>query len=660
MSTLAYFLQRKMIWPLVTFLGIVTSACIIVCVTIFFNQEIENRNLVLERIAESLNGPIALGSYVEIKSRLLSHNNKFSHYCLDYFSLNFQTNLCSPLKNFKKIELNSEQSVVLYFSWKPFIFKALFLTLLIIFTLLSLGLVLLRKAKKIATQLNDEVLMIYNDKMDKNFNILEFKNISDQFLLNMSSQSEIRENETRAEMAKQVAHDIRSPLAALHMITDSLDSFPENERILARHAIQRINDIANELLQKGNQEDAKLDKEESEKHLNNELVPALVDIILSEKRMQYREFSGLIIEVDLKDSFGAFSMVNAKELKRVISNLVNNSFDAFKNHIGKITVSVRRSHSHVIISVIDNGSGIPADLIKKIGQTKFSHGKENSKVSGSGLGVYHAKQTIERFGGELEIESTEGVGTRISIKLILAEPPPWFSSHVDLIDKTLVVSLDDDFSIHQIWKNRLNDNIIHKSFQSGLEFEKYINENANILNKVQFLVDFELLNQNKTGLDLIEELGIAAQSILVTSRYDDENIQKRAAKLGLKILPKSLAVFVPIQIKKSKSLYDLVLLDNDDLVRMTWEMKAKRNRKAILCVSSISELRARLFELDSEVLFFIDVHLSDDENGEQFSKELFDLGFNNLYLATGYNEEHFSHLSWIKGVVGKSPPLVLQ
>ena len=645
-----------MIWPLVIFLGLVNTVSIIICTTIFFNQEIESRNLVLERMVESLKNPIAIGSYVEIKSRLLSHNIKFPQYCLDYRSTNFQTNTCTSLKSYKKIDLNSEQSVILYYSWKPFLVKLILLISFITGVLLSIGVILFKKTKKIAAQLNDEVLTIYSDRVIKKFSILEFKNISEQFSLYVTNQGKMLENEARSEMAKQVAHDIRSPLAALHMITESLSIFPENERVLARHAIQRINDIANELLQKGNQGNVNFSNEESGKQLNNELISALVDILVSEKRMQYREFSGLLIEADLQDSFGTFSMVNAKDLKRVISNLVNNSIEAFAKHTGQITIRVRRNSSHVIISIIDNGNGIPAHLLETLGYSKISYGKENLRASGSGLGLYHARQTIEHLGGKFEIESKEGNGTTISIKLILAESPSWFSSHVNLTDKTSVVSLDDDLSIHQIWKNRLADNIIQIPFQSGAEFEKFVNDNLNNLSNIQFLIDFELLNQNKTGLDLIEALGIAKNSILVTSRYDDESIQNRAIAVGLKILPKSLAVIVPIQIKKKKSVYDLVLLDNDELVRMTWEIKAKSNGKKIICFSNVSELRERICEFDSEVLFYIDVNLSDSENGEQVSKELFDLGFSNLYLATGYSADHFSHITWIKGVVGKSPP----
>jgi signal transduction histidine kinase len=54
-----------------------------------------------------------------------------------------------------------------------------------------------------------------------------------------------------SEVASQVAHDIRSPLSALNMVSSELGEVPEEKRLLIRNSIQRINDIANDLLAKG-------------------------------------------------------------------------------------------------------------------------------------------------------------------------------------------------------------------------------------------------------------------------------------------------------------------------------------------------------------------------------------------------------------------------
>jgi len=52
--------------------------------------------------------------------------------------------------------------------------------------------------------------------------------------------------------------------------------------------------------------------------------------------------------------------------------------------------------------------------------------------------------------------------------------------------------------------------------------------------------------------------------------------------------------------------------------------------------------------------------LGDNIKGEQYAKYLYDRGFTDLYLATGYQPEQFGHLPWIKSIVSKEPPFLLE
>jgi len=66
-----------------------------------------------------------------------------------------------------------------------------------------------------------------------------------------------------------------------------------------------------------------------------------MDMLVSEKRMQYRASANLDIETDFQESYGSFANVNKKELQRVVSNLINNSVEAFENNKGKIIVGIK-------------------------------------------------------------------------------------------------------------------------------------------------------------------------------------------------------------------------------------------------------------------------------------------------------------------------------
>ena len=465
------------------------------------------------------------------------------------------------------------------------------------------------------------------------------------------------------------------------MVASTLTEIPEEKRVMIRNATQRINDIANSLLQKGKTftEDKGTNLPASNKAV--EFIPALVDILVSEKRMQFREHNSLDIQTDLKNSFGSFSEINSTELKRVISNLINNAVEAFDNFKGTITVGVQKCNAtdgpRVEIFVADNGKGIPAHLISKLGQMGVSHGKSSSSQSGSGLGLYHAKQTAESCGGTLEITSTEGKGSTIKFILPLAEAPKWFAQKIDFTGKKYLVSLDDDTSIHQIWAGRLQSlsgdplfkNIEHIKFQSGEAFEKYVYANMPQLKETLFLIDFELLNQQKTGLDLIEELGLEKYGVLVTSRYEEKNIQERAARINLQLLPKALAGLVPFvskpaisgsaqaEIPSSRIRYYLCLIDDDtQLVHAVWASVAESKGLKIKMFANPQDFLAAAESIDRQTPIYIDVSLGDGIKGTDVAEEIHKLGFVNINLATGYEADSISAPSFIRQIVGKDFP----
>lgn len=526
-----------------------------------------------------------------------------------------------------------------------------------------------------------------NDILTQFFSILvEYSNQKQKIVLSKAIE----------DTAQQVAHDIRSPLSALSMVASTLKDIPEEKRIIIRNATQRINDIANDLLSKGKTDSVKdiaienaeqniisplKSNQASGKSLRIEFLPALVDILVSEKRMQYMKRSDLEIDVDLTQGFGAFATVDDKELKRVMSNLINNSVESFdatiyesqqkKNTINIEVIKINKEQAEIVIK--DNGKGIPEDILSKLGTEQLSYGKNSSAESGTGLGLYHAKKTIESMNGQFKIESALSKGTTVRLILPLSKTPDWFATEVSLVNKTMLVSLDDDTSIHQIWSGRLqslglSDKIQHIRFQSYELFENYINQNIDKLSQMQMLVDYELLNQSKTGLDVIEDLVLEKYAILVTSRYEESQIQERAKKLNLKILPKALSGSVPFLYAKSEiqnpnvsninetDSYDWVLLDDDELVHMTWKFEAKNKNKKLISFKTVNELNSQKTAINKNSKIYIDSNLGNGVKGEEIAKALYDEGYAQIYLATGYQAESFQHLKFLKGVVGKDPP----
>lgn len=237
------------------------------------------------------------------------------------------------------------------------------------------------------------------------------------------SELQLQNERALSIFATQVAHDIRSPLSALNIVTAALKNLPEENRQIIRSAVQRINDISNGLLNRGKQlamipESTQVKSPQASEPV---MLIALVDSVLSELRIQLNENASIQIQGDLAKGYGLFATVPGSEFARTISNLVSNAIEACDGN-GMILVSMDEIDGQIRITIQDNGRGIPASVLNRIGERGFSHGKEGTR-SGSGLGVFHARTTIENAGGRIAIESTVGAGTKVTLTLPKCEPP---------------------------------------------------------------------------------------------------------------------------------------------------------------------------------------------------------------------------------------------
>jgi signal transduction histidine kinase len=109
--------------------------------------------------------------------------------------------------------------------------------------------------------------------------------------------------------------------------------------------------------------------------------------------------------VELQVEPQAFGADRADEVKEVMVNLLENARNA---GAGRVHVAVRRGE----ISVSDDGAGIKPDLLPRIFEPRFS-----TTTSGSGLGLAIVKRLVESWGGSIEVESEEGRGTTIVVRL---------------------------------------------------------------------------------------------------------------------------------------------------------------------------------------------------------------------------------------------------
>lgn len=489
---------------------------------------------------------------------------------------------------------------------------------------------------------------------DKNF-----QNIANA-IIEMDSHRKKLENEKRqqeimmqiAESAAQVSHDIMSPLSVLESLIPYLDKLPEDKRIIFRRSVQRIQDIANDLNRKKIAQNKDV--------VENCLLTSLIEDVVSEKRFQFRSKFNIQINYPITTkSYGLFANVNPSTFKRVLSNIINNAIEACEEE-GCIEVSAKRNESSlIVITIQDNGPGIPSSIINQIGNKGVTQNKSN----GSGLGLYHAKKSVEEWNGELKIVSSSDKGTTIEIVLPEIKQPSWFTSIIKLNSRKICI-IDDDYTVHHIWMDRIN-----KLTQNQIDFMNFTDPDlfstwmySNDHEDYIFLVDYEFLNHETNGIKLITDFNISHKSYLVTSRFDEESVREECIKHNIKIIPKGLAAYTPLQQVKAADrdatkVYDHVLLDDNYLIRLNWEMQAKDNNLNVLTFENSHELYDQLQYIHQNTPIYLDQHISDNEKGIDIAIELKSKGYSNLYLASGLDEDEIKAPEGLfKGYCGKKPP----
>lgn len=359
---------------------------------------------------------------------------------------------------------------------------------------------------------------------------------------------------TLSKIAKQVSHDIKSPLSALSMMSKLyMQELPEEKRIIVRQQIERMQDIINNLLAKSKvNENNVIDKNT----YRVELISSVIEEIISEKRINFSTQSGIVIESEIytEHNYGLFAKINLSDFKRVISNIINNAVEALIDSKGKVFLKLNSSSKYKVeIEIEDNGRGIPSENLAKLGFEGVSFGKEKSNESGNGLGLYHARSILAKWGGTLSIISEVGTGTKVTITLPRSEEPKWFVSKIIFKKNQIIIILDDENGIHKIWENRFKSlliseygiTLIHLYHPNG--FRDWFRENPNEIRHAICLCDYEFRGFNESGLDLLEEYNMK-NSILITSHYENEKVRKRCETLEICLIPKMLVGFVPFEV----------------------------------------------------------------------------------------------------------------
>jgi signal transduction histidine kinase/pSer/pThr/pTyr-binding forkhead associated (FHA) protein len=112
-------------------------------------------------------------------------------------------------------------------------------------------------------------------------------------------------------------------------------------------------------------------------------------------------------------------LADPQGIHRCLLNLLTNAIDALDEEGGEVKISTEKhGEGEVLITVEDNGSGIPEEICQRIFDVFFS----TKGSQGTGLGLAVTKKIIEEHGGSIEVQSKEDQGTKFSIQLPIGDP----------------------------------------------------------------------------------------------------------------------------------------------------------------------------------------------------------------------------------------------
>lgn len=210
------------------------------------------------------------------------------------------------------------------------------------------------------------------------------------------------------EMAALVAHEIHNPLAGIKgfvtLLMEDLKEFPKYQE-MTKHILsstEHLDKIVTNILNYS-------------KPIQLELLSTdmntLVDEVIGYVKMNQQLKSNISIQLH-ESSAPIFATVDSELLKSALLNLVLNAAQSMPDIGGKINIYLKNGKKETIIDIEDTGTGISAHDQKKLFKPFFT-----TKSGGHGFGLAEVHRIIHEHHGEITVESTEGKGSKFTIKI---------------------------------------------------------------------------------------------------------------------------------------------------------------------------------------------------------------------------------------------------
>ena len=205
-----------------------------------------------------------------------------------------------------------------------------------------------------------------------------------------------------------VSHDIKAPLASVKGLINLIRISPDDE---LRYHLKLMDKSIDKL--NGFVEDILLYSRNSRVELKHDTIDFAHELEIAAEGLRHMKHAD---DINLLTTFHikARAVTDQYRLQSVLKNLISNAIK-YHNPEAKtswIKVAVSTNDNRIQIKVSDNGMGIGANCVDKVFDMFY---RASEKSSGSGLGLYIVKETVEKLGGSITVSSKEKAGTTFSM-----------------------------------------------------------------------------------------------------------------------------------------------------------------------------------------------------------------------------------------------------
>lgn len=219
------------------------------------------------------------------------------------------------------------------------------------------------------------------------------------------------------------AHELRGPITVIRgyldvlhgEVEDGTASPNEQKALLSRLMVSanRLSSYVNNILNA-----SRFDRRHMKINLAEQQLHDIYETISDDMSLR-ASTQNRLLNIDIPSDLPTVA-ADQSSLSEVFSNLIDNALK-YSNEGGAVSVIAKPDNTFIRVSVIDNGIGMPSNVVGNLFHKFYRSHRSRETVAGTGIGLYICKAIVESHGGTIDVKSEEGKGSTFSFSVPIYE-----------------------------------------------------------------------------------------------------------------------------------------------------------------------------------------------------------------------------------------------